>query len=65
MLGCTAGFANNHAVTHLLTLIPHFNTAPAARPFDDAKVTNTTGAWYWVGVPKSVLINGKGRYEDW
>ena len=34
------------------------------RPFDPAQATNETGAWFWVGVPKSILINGKGQYSD-
>jgi FtsP/CotA-like multicopper oxidase with cupredoxin domain len=33
------------------------------RPFDPAKQTNDTrGKWHWIGLPKSVLINGKGSY---
>ena len=34
------------------------------RPFDDKKVTNTSGAWDWVGVPQSTLLNGHGYYGD-
>jgi hypothetical protein len=34
------------------------------RPFDDAKATNDTGKWFWVGLPKSNLVNGKGVYYD-
>jgi len=34
------------------------------RPFDAAKATNDTGNWFWVGLPKSNLVNGKGVYYD-
>eukprot|EP00879_Flechtneria_rotunda_P031612 GHRR01034549.1.p1 GENE.GHRR01034549.1~~GHRR01034549.1.p1 ORF type:complete len:321 (+),score=110.97 GHRR01034549.1:649-1611(+) len=34
------------------------------RPFDPTKATGDTGAWCWVGLPKSLLINGKGNYAD-
>jgi len=34
------------------------------RPFDPTKATNSTGSWCWVGLPKSVLINGRGNYHD-
>jgi hypothetical protein len=34
------------------------------RPFDPAKVTNTSGEWCWMGLPRSILINGKGSYGD-
>lgn len=34
------------------------------RPFDPTKATAETGAWCWVGLPKSLLINGKGNYHD-
>lgn len=34
------------------------------RPFDPLQVTNYTGSWFWIGVPKSILINGKGCYWD-
>lgn len=34
------------------------------RPFDPAKVTNTSGQWCWIGMPKSLLINGKGSFSD-
>lgn len=36
----------------------------ASRPFDPTKATPDTGAWCWVGLPKSILINGKGNYYD-
>ena len=33
------------------------------RPFDPAKQDgNATGRWHWIGLPKSVLINGRGSY---
>eukprot|EP00878_Enallax_costatus_P033800 GHUV01037365.1.p1 GENE.GHUV01037365.1~~GHUV01037365.1.p1 ORF type:complete len:432 (+),score=88.08 GHUV01037365.1:181-1476(+) len=34
------------------------------RPFDPSKQTAEAGAWCWVGVPKSLLINGKGNYYE-
>lgn len=34
------------------------------RPFDPAKVTNTSDQWCWVGLPRSALINGKGSFAD-
>lgn len=34
------------------------------RPFDPSKQTAESGAWCWVGVPKSLLINGKGNYHE-
>jgi hypothetical protein len=34
------------------------------RPFDNNQATNQTGAWYWIGLPKSLLVNGKGNYGD-
>ena len=34
------------------------------RPFDPTKASNDTGSWCWVGLPKSVLINGQGNYYD-
>ena len=37
---------------------------PVGRPFDNGKVTNTSGAWQWVGLPQSVLLNGNAFYGD-
>jgi hypothetical protein len=39
---------------------------PAAlpRPFDAGKASNETGSWRWVGLPQSLLINGKGYFGD-
>ena len=34
------------------------------RPFDVQKVSKTSGAWHWVGVPQSTLLNGHGYYGD-
>ncbi|PNW88481.1 hypothetical protein CHLRE_01g031500v5 [Chlamydomonas reinhardtii] len=34
------------------------------QPFDNAKVTNDSGAWNWVGNPQAVLVNGAGFYGD-
>jgi L-ascorbate oxidase len=34
------------------------------RPFDPTKQTPEAGAWCWVGVPKSLLVNGKGNYYE-
>lgn len=36
------------------------------RPFDPAKGNSSTpsGGWCWVGLPKSLLINGVGNYFD-
>ncbi|KAI8468179.1 MAG: Cupredoxin [Monoraphidium minutum] len=34
------------------------------RPFDAEKVTKTSGEWCWIGLPKSLLINGKGAVAD-
>lgn len=34
------------------------------RPFDAQKVTNASGAWDWVNVPQSTLLNGHGFYGD-
>lgn len=36
----------------------------ACRPFDPTKATSDTGAWCWVGLPKSILINGQGNYYN-
>lgn len=38
--------------------------ALCCRPFDPSQATNDTGAWCWVGLPKSILINGKGNYNE-
>ena len=34
------------------------------RPFDDSKVTKTSGSRVWVDSPQSALINGQGYYGD-
>lgn len=34
------------------------------RPFDPSKANGSNGQWCWVGVPKSILINGRGNYYD-
>lgn len=34
------------------------------RPFDPTQATSATGSWCWIGLPKSVLINGVGNYYD-
>ena len=34
------------------------------RPFDPDLANDTTGAWNWVGVPQSILLNGKGFFQD-
>jgi len=34
------------------------------RPFDPSKVTNTSGEWCWIGLPRSILVNGKGSFSD-
>ncbi|KAF8065871.1 L-ascorbate oxidase [Scenedesmus sp. PABB004] len=40
------------------------------RPFDPTKVINASatsdgsGAWCWIGLPKSLLVNGKGNYHQ-
>lgn len=34
------------------------------RPFDPAKQTPKSGAWCLEGLPKSLLINGKGNYFE-
>lgn len=32
------------------------------RPFDPNQQTTDSGNWCWVGVPKAILLNGKGNY---
>eukprot|EP00877_Chromochloris_zofingiensis_P002265 jgi/Chrzof1/12039/Cz06g19030.t1 len=60
----------NYDAEHTLFLMDwwHFTGNAMAmrlnRPFDDTKATNDTGKWFWVGLPKSILINGKGHYGD-
>ena len=44
---------------HLLT-----TALPAPRPFDTNKSTNETGTWRWLGLPQSLLVNGRGFYGD-
>lgn len=34
------------------------------RPFDDSKVTQSSGSRVWVDNPQSILINGQGYYDD-
>ena len=34
------------------------------RPFDKKKVTPASGAWDWVAVPQSILLNGHAFYGD-
>lgn len=36
----------------------------SCRPFDPTQATSDTGAWCWVGLPKSILLNGKGNYYN-
>ncbi|GAB4813291.1 hypothetical protein N2152v2_000337 [Parachlorella kessleri] len=54
--------------TLLLTDWYHTQAAALAmslnRPFDAAKVTNTSGAWSWADNPQSLLLNGHGFYQD-
>jgi hypothetical protein len=48
----------------LLHLCPRWRAMCASRPFDANKTTNETGAWSWVAVPQSILLNGHGFYGD-
>ncbi|KAI8468177.1 MAG: Cupredoxin [Monoraphidium minutum] len=34
------------------------------RPFDPTKATDKSGKWCWVGLPRSLLINGRGAAPD-
>lgn len=34
------------------------------RPFDPNQASDASGGWCWVGLPKSILLNGKGNYGD-
>ena len=36
----------------------------SSRPFDANKSNANTGMWNWVGNPQSILVNGKGFYQD-
>lgn len=36
----------------------------ARRPFDKAKATPASGAWDWVNVPQSIMLNGHAFYGD-
>ena len=42
----------------------HKCAALLSRPFDDSKVTATSGSRVWVDVPQSALINGHGYFGD-
>lgn len=39
-------------------------TFATSRPFDDSKVTQSSGSRVWVDNPQSILINGQGYYDD-
>lgn len=34
------------------------------RPFDPNQATSASGGWCWVGLPRSLLINGLGNYGE-